>query len=66
MHKYEVILYWSHADQAFVDEVPELPGCAAHGNTSEEALKNVQDAMTHGWTWQSPRGILFPSPGEGG
>ena len=35
-----------NADKAFVSEVPELPGCTAHRNTSEEALKNVQDAMT--------------------
>ena len=46
MHKYEVVIYWSNPDQVFVSEVPELPGCMAHGNTSEEALKNVKDAMT--------------------
>ena len=31
MHKYEVIIYWSNEDEAFVAEVPQLPGCAAHG-----------------------------------
>ena len=46
MHKYEVILYWSSADDAFVAEVPELPGCAAHGGSAEEALRNAQEAMT--------------------
>jgi predicted RNase H-like HicB family nuclease len=46
MHKYEVILYWSRADDAFVAEVPELPGCAAHGDSAEEALRNAQEAMT--------------------
>jgi predicted RNase H-like HicB family nuclease len=45
MHKYEIIIYWSDADQAFVAEVPELPGCAAHGETSQEALVNCQEAI---------------------
>lgn len=43
--KYEIILYWSAEDQIFVAEVPELPGCAAHGDTQETALKNAKDAM---------------------
>ena len=45
MAKYELIIYWSEADEAFIAEVPELPGCAAHGSTYAEALKNIQDAM---------------------
>lgn len=45
MHKYEVIIYWSNEDGVFVAEVPQLPGCAAHGETQEEALKNIQDAV---------------------
>ncbi len=45
MHKYEVIIYWSDEDQVFVAEVPELPGCAAHGSTQEEALYNANDAI---------------------
>ena len=45
MHKYEVIIYWSNEDGVFVAEVPQLPGCAAHGETQEEALKNVNDAV---------------------
>ena len=45
MYKYEIILYWSNADDAFVAEVPELPGCMAHGNTQEIALKNVNQAI---------------------
>jgi predicted RNase H-like HicB family nuclease len=39
--KYAVILYWSQEDNAFIAEVPELPGCAADGNTYKEALANV-------------------------
>jgi predicted RNase H-like HicB family nuclease len=40
--RYEVIIYWSDADDAFIAEVPELPGCAADGKTYELALANVQ------------------------
>ena len=39
---YEVIIYWSEEDQAFLAEVPELPGCMADGKTYEAALKNVR------------------------
>ena len=45
MYKYEIILYWSNVDVAFVAEVPELPGCMAHSNTQEAALENVNQAI---------------------
>ncbi|MCD6097407.1 type II toxin-antitoxin system HicB family antitoxin [bacterium] len=45
MEKYETIIYWSDEDQVFVAEVPQLPGCMAHGDTQEEALKNVNAAI---------------------
>lgn len=45
MSKYEIIIYWSDEDEAFVAEAPELAGCAAHGATQEEALLNAQQAM---------------------
>ena len=45
MNKYEVIIYWSDEDQAFVAEVPELPGCAAHGATQQAALSSAQEAI---------------------
>ena len=45
MHKYEIIIYWSQEDRVFVAEVPELPGCIAHGNSQEVALKNVHEAV---------------------
>ena len=45
MHKYEIIIYWSDDDQAFVAEVPELPGCAAHGDSPDAALSSCKDAI---------------------
>jgi predicted RNase H-like HicB family nuclease len=45
MNKYEVIIYWSEEDQAFVAEVPELPGCVAHGATQQAALSSAQQAI---------------------
>ena len=40
--KYEIIIYWSDADQAYIAEVPELPGCAADGLTYKQALASVE------------------------
>ena len=45
MHKYEIIIYWSNEDQSFVAEVPELPGCMAHGDTQHAALSNANEAI---------------------
>jgi predicted RNase H-like HicB family nuclease len=45
MHKYEIIIYWSAEDGVFVAEVPELPGCMAHGASHEAALQNVSEAI---------------------
>ena len=42
MSKYEVIIYWSDEDDAFVAEVPELAGCMADGATYQEALANAE------------------------
>ncbi|MCE5251261.1 type II toxin-antitoxin system HicB family antitoxin [bacterium] len=44
MHKYEIILYWSDEDGVFIAEVPELPGCTAHGHTHDKALANCNSA----------------------
>lgn len=44
MHKYEIIIYWSNEDRAFVAEEPELPGCMAHGDSQAAALANANDA----------------------
>jgi predicted RNase H-like HicB family nuclease len=42
MNKYEIIIYWSKEDEAFIAEVPELPGCMADGKTYNETLSNAE------------------------
>ena len=46
--KYEIILYWSEEDGAYIAEVPELAGCMADGPTAKEALHNVEQIA---WEW---------------
>jgi len=46
MNKYEIILYWSEDDGAYIAEVPELSDCMAHGATQVEALSNANDAIS--------------------
>jgi len=43
--KYEIIIFWSEEDEAFIAEVPELPGCKADGTTYQEALKNAEQII---------------------
>ncbi len=45
MFKYEITIYWSEEDSAFIAQVPELPGCMAHGKTQSEALANANEAI---------------------
>ena len=45
MAKYEIIIYWSDEDQAFLAEVPELPGCMADGKTYQEAIARAEVVM---------------------
>lgn len=42
MHRYEIIIYWSEEDNAYIAEVPELPGCMADGSTYEDAMENIK------------------------
>jgi len=46
MHNYEIIIYWSMEDGAFVAEVPELAGCMADGQSYVEAVQNVEAAIS--------------------
>ena len=64
--KYEIIIFWSDADKAFIAEVPELPGCMADGKTYHQALANaeviirewIETAKGLGRTIPQPRGRL--------
>jgi predicted RNase H-like HicB family nuclease len=62
MGKYEVIIYWSADDKAFIAEVPELPGCAADGKTHQEALKNVQVIINEWIETAKAKGRPIPEP----
>ena len=65
--KYEIIIYWSKDDKAFLAEVPELPGCVADGQSYQEALTNVsaiiddwiETAKSLGRTIPEPKGKLM-------
>ena len=66
MNKYEIIIYWSEIDNAYIAEVPELAGCMADGKTYAEALANaeviinewIETAQSLGRTIPSPQGKL--------
>lgn len=60
--RYEIILYWSEEDQAFIAEVPELPGCAADGETYQEALQNVEVVMQEWIETADELGRPIPEP----
>jgi predicted RNase H-like HicB family nuclease len=60
--KYEVIIHWSDEDEAFVADVPELPGCVAHGPTQEIALRNAQDAAELRLDTAREMGDRIPEP----
>lgn len=62
MHKYEIIIHWSDDDDAFVADVPELPGCMAHGADQETALRNVKDAMDFWLDRANELGRSIPQP----
>jgi predicted RNase H-like HicB family nuclease len=62
MHKYEIIIYWSNDDQAFIAEVPELPGCVAHGPTPSEALTRCHEAIDLWLTTAKEFGRQIPEP----
>jgi len=60
--KYEVIIYWSEEDQAFIAEVPELPGCAADGKTYREALASVEVVIEEWIETATELGRPIPQP----
>ena len=62
MSKYEVIIYWSEDDKAFIAEVPELPGCTADGATKQSALKNVDVVIKEWIATAKELGRTIPEP----
>ena len=62
MFKYETIIYWSKEDKVYVAEVPELPGCMAHGDSYESALENAKDAIQLWLDTASKFGDPIPEP----
>ena len=60
--KYELIIYWSEEDQAFVVDVPELPGCMADGATYEEAVANAQEVIAFWIETAQSLGRPIPQP----
>lgn len=62
MMKFETIIYWSNEDNAFIAEVPELPGCAADGKTYQEALVNVEVIIQEWIETAKELGRKIPKP----
>ena len=61
-HKYEIIIYWSKEDEAYIAEVPELAGCAADGETYQEALSNVEVIIDEWIETAKLKGREIPQP----
>lgn len=62
MHKYEIILYWSEEDNAYIAEVPELAGCMADGATAKDALHNVEQIIDEWIATAQELGRSIPAP----
>ncbi len=60
--RYELIIYWSKEDEAFVVEVPELPGCMADGETYEQAVANAKQVITQWIDTARELGRPVPEP----
>jgi len=60
--RYEVIIYWSNEDHAFIAEVPELPGCAADGSTYQEAIANAEEVIQEWIETAHELGRTVPEP----
>jgi len=59
---YEMIIWWSDEDAAYVVEVPELPGCLAHGATRQDAIRNAEDAIRFWLKTAQEDGLEIPQP----
>jgi len=61
-NRYEIIIFWSDEDRVFIADVPELPGCMAHGNSHEEALRSAQEAISLWIETAQEDGRVVPQP----
>ena len=61
-YRYEIIMYWSEEDQAFIAEVPELPGCAADGASYLEAMANLERVIDEWIETAQEMGRTIPEP----
>jgi len=61
-HKYELTVYWNDEDGVFVADVPDLPGCSAHGGTPIDAVANAQTAIAAWLETARDRGAPIPEP----
>ena len=59
---YEMIIWWSAEDEAFVVDVPELPGCMAHGSSRVEAIRNAEEAIAFWIKTAKEDGLPIPTP----
>ncbi len=62
MHKYEIVIWWSEEDQLYLAKAPELPGCVVHGQTPEEALKEINFLIPHWLEMLEETGRPVPQP----
>lgn len=60
--QYEIILFWSEPDEAYIAEVPELPGCMADGATMQEALENAQTVISEWVETAKAENLPIPKP----
>jgi predicted RNase H-like HicB family nuclease len=61
-HNYEMIIWWGEDDKAFVVDVPELPGCMAHGNTRVGAIQHAEEAVAFWIRTAKDDGLTIPAP----
>ena len=61
-NSYEMVIWWSVEDDGYVVDVPELPGCMAHGNTRQSVIKNAEDAIKFWIKTAKGDGVEIPQP----
>ena len=64
MNRYPILLFWDGVDELWVADVPDVRFCSAHGETPEEAVRNVREALADILADAAERGIVLPPPTE--